>query len=172
MRETRVRPLGLEDPLEKEMAIHSGTIAWKIPWTEVPGGLQSVGSQRVRATTLSHFSKSRVPNPQAMDWYCSVAIRNQAAQQEVSSMQESKASSVFIATPHCSSYCPSSSSYKVSGALESPKSTNPPVNWDVRDLLSGLLMRIILKPSPYPGPWKTCLHETDTWCQNNCGPLS
>ena len=39
MRETRVRPLGLEDPLEKEMAIHSGTIAWKIPWTEEPGGL-------------------------------------------------------------------------------------------------------------------------------------
>ena len=47
MRETRVRSLGWEDPLEKEMAIHSGTIAWKIPWTEEPGGLQSMGSQRV-----------------------------------------------------------------------------------------------------------------------------
>ena len=47
MRETRVRSLGWEDPLEKEMAIHSSTIAWKIPWTKEPGRLQSVGSQRV-----------------------------------------------------------------------------------------------------------------------------
>ena len=39
MRETRVRSLGWEDPLEKEMAIHSRTIAWKIPWTEEPGRL-------------------------------------------------------------------------------------------------------------------------------------
>ena len=38
---------GWEDPLEKEMAIHSSTIAWKIPWTEEPGRLQSMGSQRV-----------------------------------------------------------------------------------------------------------------------------
>ena len=44
---TRVRSLGQEDPLEKEMAIHSITIAWKIPWTEEPGRLQSMGSQRV-----------------------------------------------------------------------------------------------------------------------------
>ena len=48
MRETQVRSLGREDPLEKEMAIHSSTIAWKIPWTEEPGRLQSMGSQRVR----------------------------------------------------------------------------------------------------------------------------
>ena len=47
MRETRVRSLGREDPLEKEMAIHSGTLAWKIPWTEKPGRLQSMGLQRV-----------------------------------------------------------------------------------------------------------------------------
>ena len=47
MRETRVRSLGWEDPLEKEMAIHSRTIVWKIPWTEEPGRLQSMGSQRV-----------------------------------------------------------------------------------------------------------------------------
>ena len=47
MRETRVRSLGREDPLEKEMAIHSSTIAWKMPWTEEPGRLQPVGSQRV-----------------------------------------------------------------------------------------------------------------------------
>ena len=47
MRETQVRALGWEDPLEKEIAIHSSTIAWKIPWTEEPGTLQSVGSQRI-----------------------------------------------------------------------------------------------------------------------------
>ena len=48
MLETRVQSLGWEDPLEKEMATHSSTLAWKIPWTEEPGRLQSVGSQRVR----------------------------------------------------------------------------------------------------------------------------
>ena len=47
MRETWVPSLGREDPLEKEMAIHSSTIAWKIPWTEEPGRLQSMGLQRV-----------------------------------------------------------------------------------------------------------------------------
>ena len=47
MQEIQVRSLGQEDPLEKEMAIHSSTIAWKIPWTEEPGRLQSMGSQRV-----------------------------------------------------------------------------------------------------------------------------
>ena len=47
MWETQVPSLGWEDPLEKEMAIHSKTIAWKIPWIEEPGGLQSMGSQRV-----------------------------------------------------------------------------------------------------------------------------
>ena len=47
-RETWVRSLGQEDPLEKETANHSSILAWKIPWTEEPGGLQSMGSQRVR----------------------------------------------------------------------------------------------------------------------------
>ena len=47
MWETRVRSVGREDPLEEEMAIHSSTVAWKIPWTEEPGRLQSMGSQRV-----------------------------------------------------------------------------------------------------------------------------
>ena len=45
--ETLVRFLGLEDPLEKEMATHLSILAWKIPWTEEPGGLQSTGLQRV-----------------------------------------------------------------------------------------------------------------------------
>ena len=47
IRETGVQPLGQEDLLEKEMAPHSSTLAWKIPWTEEPGRLQSMGSQRV-----------------------------------------------------------------------------------------------------------------------------
>ena len=47
MQETRVRPLGWEDPLEKEMATHSSILAWRIPWTEEPGGLGSMGLQRV-----------------------------------------------------------------------------------------------------------------------------
>ena len=47
MRETQVRSLGWEDPLEKETATHSSNLAWKIPWTEEPGRLQSLGSQRV-----------------------------------------------------------------------------------------------------------------------------
>ena len=46
--EMQVQSLGWEDPLEKEMATHSSILAWKIPWTEEPGGLQSMGSQRVR----------------------------------------------------------------------------------------------------------------------------
>ena len=55
MRETWVRSLGWEDPLEKEMATHSSILAWRIPWTEEPGGQQSTGSQRVghdRTTSL------------------------------------------------------------------------------------------------------------------------
>ena len=63
MQETWVQSLGREDPLEKEMATHSGILAWKIPWMEEPGGLQFMGSQRVghdRATSLSlsfqHFA--------------------------------------------------------------------------------------------------------------------
>ena len=75
MWETQVPSLGQEDPLEKEMAIHSSTIAWKIPWTEEPGSLQSMGSQRVRhdwATSISlHFHKiegRRRRGQQRMRW--------------------------------------------------------------------------------------------------------
>ena len=48
MQESWVQPLGQEDPLEKGMAIHSSILAWGIPWTEEPGGLQTMQSQRVR----------------------------------------------------------------------------------------------------------------------------
>ena len=47
MQETWVQSLGLEDPLEKGMSTHSSILAWRIPWMEGPGGLQSMGSQRV-----------------------------------------------------------------------------------------------------------------------------
>ena len=48
MQETWVQSLGWEGPLEEGMAIHSSILAWRLPWTEEPGGLQSMGSQRVR----------------------------------------------------------------------------------------------------------------------------
>ena len=60
VRETQVRSLGWEDPLEKEMATHSSNLAWKIPWTEEPGGLQSMGSQRV-----GHDSATKPPPPRS-----------------------------------------------------------------------------------------------------------
>ena len=71
MQETRVRSLGWEDPLEKEMVTHSSILAWRIPWTEESGGLQFTGSQRVghdSATSLwgiaeyvgSHWSLEHV----------------------------------------------------------------------------------------------------------------
>ena len=49
MQETRIRSLGWEDPLEKEMATHSSILAWEIPWTEEPGSLQSMGLQKSQA---------------------------------------------------------------------------------------------------------------------------
>ena len=58
MQETWVWSLGREDPLEKEMATHSSVHAWKIPWTEEPGGLQSMGSQRVRHDWVTSLSLS------------------------------------------------------------------------------------------------------------------
>ena len=67
-----VRSLGWEDPLEKEMAIHSSPIAWRIPWTEEPGALQSVGSQRVGhnwATSCSRLWEiiDNISRPQSTD---------------------------------------------------------------------------------------------------------
>ena len=54
MRETKVQPLDWEDPLEKEMATHSSILAWRISWTEEPGGLQSLGSQRIRHNSVTN----------------------------------------------------------------------------------------------------------------------
>ena len=58
MQETQVWSLGQEDPLEKEMATHSNILAWEIPWTEEPGGLQSMGKQELdTAEWLIHQHK-------------------------------------------------------------------------------------------------------------------
>ena len=59
MHETQVRSLGQEDPLGKEMATCSGILAWRIPWTEEPGGLPSLGPQRATETTSAQ--KLRAP---------------------------------------------------------------------------------------------------------------
>ena len=55
MQETQVQSLGWEDPLEKEMAPHSSTLAWRIPWTEEPGGLRSTGCKELDTTERLHF---------------------------------------------------------------------------------------------------------------------
>ena len=60
MQETWVRSLGWEDPLEKEMAIHASTIAWKIPWTEEPGGLHVVHGVTKSRTRLSDFTSLHI----------------------------------------------------------------------------------------------------------------
>ena len=84
--ETWVQSLGREDPLEKEVATHSSNLAWKIPWTEEPRRLQSMGSQRVRVaksqTRLSNFpslTKSRVKNGASLVAWM---VKNPPAMQE------------------------------------------------------------------------------------------
>ena len=65
LRETRIGSLGQEDPLEKKMATHSSTLVWKTPWTEEPGRLQSMGSQRVGhdwVTSLHFTNKNEKKN--------------------------------------------------------------------------------------------------------------
>ena len=66
MLETRAQSLGREDPMEKEMAIHSSTLAWKIPWTEEPCRIPSMGSQRANSLTHSltalHKITKNIPN--------------------------------------------------------------------------------------------------------------
>ena len=71
MRETRVQSLGLEDPLEKEMAIHSSTLAWKVPWMEEPGRIQFMGSQRVRHDRANSLTLAvhRVLNSRILKWF-------------------------------------------------------------------------------------------------------
>jgi len=60
MQEIWVQSLGREDPLEQEMAIHSNILAWKIPWTDEPGGQQSMGSRRVRHDLATKLRSSQM----------------------------------------------------------------------------------------------------------------
>ena len=75
MLETRVRSLGQEDPLKKDMATHSTTLAWKIPWTEEPGRLQSMGSKELDMTERLYFpfsfhalEKERATHSSVLAW--------------------------------------------------------------------------------------------------------
>ena len=61
IQETQVQSLGWEDPLEEAMETHSSILAWRIPWTEEPGGLQSMGSQRVGHNCATTTSTSKAP---------------------------------------------------------------------------------------------------------------
>ena len=72
MRETQVQSLGQEDPLEKEMAAHSSTLAWKIPWMEEPGRLQSMGSQS--QTRLSNFTSVGGRTEEGSGWEARVYL--------------------------------------------------------------------------------------------------
>ena len=67
MQDTRVRSLHREGPLEKEMATHSSTLAWRIPWTEEPDGLQSTGSQRVRQDLVTE-QQQQPPHAEMAVW--------------------------------------------------------------------------------------------------------
>ena len=75
MQETWVQSLGWEDPLEEEMAIHSSILAWEIPWTEEPGGLQSMGSQKNR-TLLKRLNNNNSNNGHAarQSWNSSLRV--------------------------------------------------------------------------------------------------
>ena len=79
MQETRVRSLGWEEHLEKEMATHSSILVWRIPWTEEPGGLQSTGSQWVGhdwEASLSLSGQSCIVSPCLFNLYAEYIVRN------------------------------------------------------------------------------------------------
>ena len=70
MQGTQVPSLGWEDPLEEEMAMHSAILAWKIPWTEEPGGLQSRGSQSRKQLSQQHTQAHLQPTPTPTQVQC------------------------------------------------------------------------------------------------------
>ena len=69
MRETWVRSLGLEDPLEKAMETHPSILAWRIPWTEEPGRLQSMGSQRIAQDWVTKAQSREYPDPETIQTF-------------------------------------------------------------------------------------------------------
>ncbi|KAI4548127.1 hypothetical protein MG293_000457 [Ovis ammon polii] len=74
MRETWVRSLGREDPLEKEMATHSSILAWRMPWTEEPGGLQVHRVAKSR-TRLSHFTSLHFSGSNGKESTCNAEVK-------------------------------------------------------------------------------------------------
>ena len=72
----RVPSLGWEDPLEKEMATHSSILAWRIPWTEEPGGPQSMASQRVRhdLVTNTHMYTDKHSHNESKETFCPLQL--------------------------------------------------------------------------------------------------
>ena len=84
MQETQVQSLGWEDPLEKEMATHSSNLAWGIPWTEEPGGLQSKGFQKVRHDSVTKHSTAHMSCiPPFIHYFPDVSVvKNLPAMQE------------------------------------------------------------------------------------------
>ena len=78
MQETWVRSLGWEDPLEKEMASCSSTLAWETPWTEEPGGLQSMESQKSQ-TQLSNEQQQRAPRAGGLISSCLMVLHPQSS---------------------------------------------------------------------------------------------
>ena len=71
-----VRSLGQEDPLEKEMATHSNNFAWRIPWTDEPGGLQSMGSQRVGCNWAEELEAAEHAHMQKIQNFIYVTLEN------------------------------------------------------------------------------------------------
>ena len=69
MQETQIPPLDREDALEEEMAIHSSILAWEIPWTEEPGGLKSMGSQKSQTQQLNNNTDKEAKWDQAYLWF-------------------------------------------------------------------------------------------------------
>ena len=69
MQKTQVQSLGQEDPLEEEMATHSNILAWRIPWTEEPGGLQSMGSQSIRHELVTKDTRITLPHMHSIPHY-------------------------------------------------------------------------------------------------------
>ena len=107
MRETWVRSLGREFPLEKEMAIHSSTLTWKIPWTEEPGRLQSVGLQRVGydwATSL-HFIKGAAIY-KGISYPCCCSVAKSRVTRRPHGLKHSRLLCPPLSLRVCSNSCP------------------------------------------------------------------
>ena len=99
MWETRMQFLGQEDPLERSMATHSSIFAWRIPWTEEPGRLQSRGSQRI----THDWATDTFTYKDSIEWL-RVVCGNQSSDQHISAFAINLAS--FLSSPHRPPFCP------------------------------------------------------------------